>query len=117
MEGGAPAVAGLLAATDNFVFDCDGVLYTPEGAVPGATEALASLRAAGKRVFFVTNTASKTRAELQAGLKAKGIEHPLATMDVAAEIGGEWPCAPGPCARSFGRAAAGQTQPALLLCV
>ena len=36
-----PTVAELLEATDNFVLDCDGVLYTPEGAVPGAAEALA----------------------------------------------------------------------------
>ena len=88
-SSGGPAVstvADLLEATDNFVFDCDGVLYTPEGAVPGAAEALASLRAAGKRVFFVTNAASKTRTELQASLKHKGIDADVGEICCAAYL-------------------------------
>ena len=56
----------LLARTDTFIFDCDGVLYTPEGPVEGVAEALASLRAAGKRCFFVTNNSTATRQQLQA---------------------------------------------------
>lgn len=66
-------VAQLLECTDNFVFDCDGVLYTPEGAIEGAADALASLRAAGKGCFFVTNNAANTRMELQDKLRSKGI--------------------------------------------
>ena len=40
------------------------MLYTPEGAIDGAAAALASLRAAGKGCFFVTNNAANTRAQL-----------------------------------------------------
>lgn len=69
----AGAASELLGSTDNFIFDCDGVLYNPEGPVEGAAEALASLRAAGKRCFFVTNNSTATREQLQAKLKAKGI--------------------------------------------
>jgi HAD superfamily hydrolase (TIGR01450 family) len=71
------AASELLASTDNFVFDCDGVLYHPEGAVEGAAETLASLRAAGKRCFFVTNNSTATRQQLQTKLKAKGIDADL----------------------------------------
>ena len=110
-------VAQLLACTDNFVFDCDGVLYTPEGAIDGAAGiiivhkkrssrcvrchdlflmsdrlrvvavALASLRAAGKGCFFVTNNAAATRVELQAKLRSKGIE-----ADVSEIFGAGLPC-------------------------
>lgn len=70
-----PATArNLVAANDNFIFDCDGVLYTPEGVVEGAVETLAQLRAAGKRCFFVTNNSTATRQQLQVKLKAKGFD-------------------------------------------
>ena len=148
-------VRRLLARTDNFVFDCDGmlrnwqhclfnllqpppltvrrlnrigervsadrqlalagVLYTPEGAVHGAAAALASLRAAGKRCFFVTNNAEKTREQvrphgqgravlvslkpflllntgreqLQAKLLGKGIEAEVSEIFGAAYLTGE----------------------------
>ena len=68
------AASELLTSTDNFIFDCDGVLYNPEGPVDGAAKALASLRTAGKRCFFVTNNSTATRQQLQAKLKANGID-------------------------------------------
>jgi phosphoglycolate/pyridoxal phosphate phosphatase family enzyme len=79
-------VAQLLACTDNFVFDCDGVLYTPEGAIEGAAVALASLRAAGKGCFFVTNNAAATRVELQDKLRSKGIEADVSEIFGAAYL-------------------------------
>ena len=92
-----------------------GVLYTPEGAVHGAAAALASLRAAGKRCFFVTNNAEKTREQvrphgqgravlvslkpflllntgreqLQAKLLGKGIEAEVSEIFGAAYLTGE----------------------------
>lgn len=68
------AARELLANTDNFVFDCDGVLYNQDGPVEQASETLASLRAAGKKCFFVTNNSTATREQLQEKLRAKGIE-------------------------------------------
>ena len=59
----AAAASELLTSTDNFIFDCDGVLYNPEGPVQGAAKALASLRTAGKRCFFVTNNSQYSEAE------------------------------------------------------
>ena len=56
-----PDVMAVLAdAYDAFLFDLDGVLYRGTEVVPGAPEAVARLRAAGKRVAFVTNNATRT---------------------------------------------------------
>jgi hypothetical protein len=46
----------LVEKIDALVFDCDGVIYRHLSAVPGVPETLAKLRAAGKRLLFVTNT-------------------------------------------------------------
>lgn len=48
---------------DAFLFDCDGVLWRGAELLPGSARTLALLRARGKRVFFVTNNSSKSRAE------------------------------------------------------
>ena len=46
-------------STDNFLLDCDGVLWRGTEGVPGVAATVDALRAAGKRVFFVSNNASK----------------------------------------------------------
>ncbi|PVD34041.1 hypothetical protein C0Q70_05303 [Pomacea canaliculata] len=53
----------LIHTTDNFLFDCDGVLWDGKGVIPGSPETIAKLKALGKRVFYVTNNSSKTRKE------------------------------------------------------
>uniref|UniRef100_H3AG72 Phosphoglycolate phosphatase n=1 Tax=Latimeria chalumnae TaxID=7897 RepID=H3AG72_LATCH len=50
-----------LEQVDNFLFDCDGVLWRGDQAVPGAPEVLDALRRRGKRVFFVSNNSTRTR--------------------------------------------------------
>ena len=72
--------AELLTCTDTFIFDCDGVLYNPSGLIAGAPEALQALRAAGKRVFFLTNSSSKTRAQIAESLLSKGIAAEVAEI-------------------------------------
>ena len=47
--------------TKVYVFDLDGVLWRGETAIEGASEAIARLRAAGKRLFFLTNNSSQPR--------------------------------------------------------
>ena len=66
--------AQFIASTiDALVFDCDGVIYKHTAAIPGVPEALAKLRAAGKRLFFVTNAASASRESLAKKLAKMGI--------------------------------------------
>lgn len=50
-----------LANYDVILFDCDGVIFEGETAIPGSIEALHSLEAQGKKLYFVTNNASKSR--------------------------------------------------------
>lgn len=52
-------MAMLLDRYDNFLFDCDGVLWSGTESLPGVASVLEKLRARGKRILFVTNNASK----------------------------------------------------------
>ena len=63
----------LLTQFDAALLDLDGVLYVGPHAVPGAPEAVAEARAAGMRVAFVTNNASRTPETVAAHLTALGI--------------------------------------------
>lgn len=63
----------LLDGTDLFLFDLDGTVYLGDVPVPGAPEALARLRADGKRVVFLTNNSSKTHAEYEKKLRGMGL--------------------------------------------
>ncbi|PRP85056.1 hypothetical protein PROFUN_07240 [Planoprotostelium fungivorum] len=66
-------VQEFLDSVDDFVFDCDGVLWTGKHAVPGAEKTLEFLRSKGKRVFFVTNNSSKSRNTYVKSMAAFGI--------------------------------------------
>lgn len=52
----------LLARTDTFIFDCDGVVWRGDSLIDRVPETIAYLRSIGKRVFFVTNNSTKSRA-------------------------------------------------------
>lgn len=67
----------LLADVDTLLFDCDGVLWRGETAVPGAPETLRALRARGKRLGFITNNSSKTRTAYAEKLKRLGFGGPV----------------------------------------
>uniref|UniRef100_A0A8C1T5Q5 Glycerol-3-phosphate phosphatase n=1 Tax=Cyprinus carpio TaxID=7962 RepID=A0A8C1T5Q5_CYPCA len=51
----------LLDSVDCVLFDCDGVIWRGDQAIPGAPEVVSSLKKKGKQVFFVTNNSTKTR--------------------------------------------------------
>ncbi|WFD31318.1 4-nitrophenylphosphatase [Malassezia sp. CBS 17886] len=65
--------AGLVHKYDNFLFDCDGVLWSGSEALPGVVSVLAKLRRLGKKVLFVTNNASKSRRLLRERIEKLGI--------------------------------------------
>jgi phosphoglycolate/pyridoxal phosphate phosphatase family enzyme len=50
-----------LANYEVILLDCDGVIFEGEHALPGSIEALNYLESLGKRLYFVTNNASKSR--------------------------------------------------------
>jgi HAD superfamily hydrolase (TIGR01450 family) len=53
--------------------DLDGTVYLGEALVPGAAEAIAALRADGRRVVFLSNKPLQTRAEYAAKLTRLGV--------------------------------------------
>jgi HAD superfamily hydrolase (TIGR01450 family) len=63
-----------------WLFDLDGTVYLGEAAVPGAPETIAALRAAGRRVAFLSNKPLYTRADYAAKLTRLGI--PTRTEEV-----------------------------------
>lgn len=54
----------LFANVDNFLFDCDGVLWNWNVPVPGAVECVNKLKQMGKKCYFITNNFSKSRLTL-----------------------------------------------------
>jgi hypothetical protein len=69
----SPPDRTLLKRIDTVVYDCDGVIYQNAHAIPGVPESLIKMRSSGKRLLFVTNAASSSRASLAAKLGSLGI--------------------------------------------
>ena len=63
-----------------WLFDLDGTIYLGERLIPGADATIAALRAAGRRVAFLSNKPLQTRAEYAAKLTRLGV--PAAPDDV-----------------------------------
>jgi HAD superfamily hydrolase (TIGR01457 family) len=63
-----------------WLLDLDGTVYLGERLIPGADTAIATLRAAGRRVAFLSNKPLQTRAEYAAKLTSLGV--PAAPDDV-----------------------------------
>lgn len=59
----------LSAAYDLAMLDLDGVVYVGHDGVPGAAKALATARAAGMRLAYITNNASRTVHEVAQHLR------------------------------------------------
>jgi len=68
--------ANLLDNVDVFIFDCDGVIWRGDSLIDGIPETLAKLRAAGKKMFFVTNNSTKSRAGYKKKFTSLGLDIP-----------------------------------------
>jgi glycerol 3-phosphatase-2 len=64
----------LAAAYDAGLLDLDGVVYRGQEPLPGAPAAVVAARAAGMRVGFVTNNATRTPERVAEHLRALGID-------------------------------------------
>jgi glycerol-1-phosphatase len=76
----------LADAYDAFLFDLDGVLYRGPEVVPGAPEAIARLRASGKRVAFVTNNSGRTPDGVAGLLSGLGIAASSGDVETSALV-------------------------------
>lgn len=66
-------VEAFLSLYDDFLFDCDGVLWQGSHILPKTKETLEYLRARGKRLIFVTNNSTKSRQEYTEKFESFGI--------------------------------------------
>lgn len=67
----------LLQGYDHVLLDLDGCVWVQDTAVPGSPEALSELRAAGKRVAFLTNDARRSPEDYVRKLWALGVRASL----------------------------------------
>jgi HAD superfamily hydrolase (TIGR01450 family) len=71
------ALSPLLTGYDSVLLDLDGCVWVGEACTPGAPEAIAELRAAGKRLAFLTNDARRSPEEYVRKLWALGVRASL----------------------------------------
>jgi len=70
-----PATASeMLDQVDVFIFDCDGVIWKGDSVIDGVPEILEKLRKAGKKMFFVTNNSTKSRAGYKSKFDSLGLD-------------------------------------------
>ncbi len=79
-HGSRPGERALARLFDVALLDLDGVVYRGQAAVDGAVAALADARAAGMRLAFVTNNASRSPSAIAAQLSSLGV--PATSSDV-----------------------------------
>jgi glycerol 3-phosphatase-2 len=79
------SVTPLLASYDHVLLDLDGCVWVGEEATPGAAEAVAALRAAGKGIAFVTNSALQAGEDFVRRLWRLGVQ---ASLDEVVTVGG-----------------------------
>ena len=65
---------------DGYIFDLDGTIYLGDRPLPGAVDTIAGLRAAGRRVVFLSNNPTRTREQYAARLTTMGIPTTVAEV-------------------------------------
>lgn len=74
------ALTALASAYDNLILDLDGCVWVGNEPTPGAADAVAALRHAGKRVAFVTNDPRRAMEDYVAKLWRIGVQASLADV-------------------------------------
>ncbi|MBN2151491.1 MAG: HAD-IIA family hydrolase [Candidatus Lokiarchaeota archaeon] len=80
----------LLNSKSAWILDLDGVVYRGKEAVPGAAEAVALVKRAGKRALFLTNNSTRTREAYVDVLRGMGIESATDDVFTSASLAAAW---------------------------
>ena len=65
--------SSLIKQVDNFLFDCDGVIWNWPKPIDGSVDFINKLKELGKKCFFITNNSTKTRQMVLELVKSIGI--------------------------------------------
>jgi NagD protein len=86
---------------DGYIFDLDGTVYLGETLLPSAGEAIARLRAAGRRVVFLSNNPTHTREQYAARLARLGLPTPAQDIVNSSQVMVQWLLREAPGCRVF----------------
>lgn len=86
---------------DGYIFDLDGTIYLGDELLPAAAELLATLRAEGRRVAFLSNNPTRTREQYVAKLRGLGLQAEVAEVVNSSHVMVEWLRAHAPGATLF----------------
>jgi NagD protein len=86
---------------DGYIFDLDGTVYLGEALLPGAGEVIARLRAAGRRVVFLSNNPTHTREQYAARLARLGLPTPAHDIVNSSQVMVQWLLREAPGCRVF----------------
>jgi len=75
---------------DGYIFDLDGTLYLGDMPLPGAVEVLATLRAEGRQVAFLSNNPTRTREQYVAKLEGMGLQAELGEVVNSSHVLVQW---------------------------
>jgi phosphoglycolate/pyridoxal phosphate phosphatase family enzyme len=84
-----------------FFFDLDGTIYLGDALLPGASETVAAIRAAGSRTIFLSNNPTQTRQHYASKLSRLGIPTPADDVVNSSFVMTRWLERHAPSARLF----------------
>ncbi|HEX5689834.1 MAG TPA: HAD-IIA family hydrolase [Roseiflexaceae bacterium] len=90
-----------IPAFDGYIFDLDGTVYLGDALLPGAHAAISRLRAEGRRVVFLSNNPTHTRAQYAARLERLGLPTPLGEIVNSTQVLVQWLLHEAPGCRVF----------------
>jgi NagD protein len=90
-----------IPAFDGYIFDLDGTVYLGDALLPGAQSAIRRLRADGRRVVFLSNNPTHTRAQYAARLERLGLPTPLDEIVNSTQVLVQWLLHEAPGCRVF----------------
>lgn len=79
-----------------YIFDLDGTIYLGDQLLPAAAMVLAQLRAEGRRIAFLSNNPTYTRAQYVAKLRRLGLQAELEEVVNSSHVMVEWLCSNAP---------------------
>jgi NagD protein len=90
-----------IPAYDGYIFDLDGTVYLGDSLLPGAGATITRLRAAGRRVVFLSNNPTHTSEQYAARLARLGLPTPPREIINSTQVMVQWLLQEAPGCRVF----------------